>query len=185
MSEEEGRTLTNNERAQLARESRPKKQENITPNEILAQQRAQLSSEEFESLRRLVEGNSKPRKVLKTISAAEAVHYARDHLFERHSVVSDYLLLREALVYARGSVEIKALEIELSMCPDLLSVGSQLTTRGTLRSEQRMIALVNQGMGKFRPLNAAFKPSAKLKEEQRLALGLFTMPQRHITTCST
>jgi conjugative relaxase-like TrwC/TraI family protein len=183
-----GLPLNNDERAVLARRTRPKKNDAITPEEVIAYQRSQLSAGELDLLRRLMDPRSEtasegagetagayklgerepePYSVAPKITASAAIRYARDHLFERHSVVSDYVMLREALRYARGGVEWDELKSELDSCPGLISVDNLFTTEDALKAEQRMIELVNRGTGRFRPLNPSFNLQVALNPEQR------------------
>ena len=56
-------------------------------------------------------------------------------------------LLREALQFARGEVDLPALEAERRRRTEFIAVDGTLTSKEALRKEQRMIALVNQGLG--------------------------------------
>lgn len=104
--------------------------------------------------------------------AAAAVEYAKEHLFERNSVVPLHRFLREALVYGRGAVGLQELEQVLAKRTDFIQVESCLTTRETLIQEQRLLSLVNQGIGRHRPLNPTFRGGENLTHEQSLALRL-------------
>ena len=172
VAEKLGKPLSNNARSTLAHTSREKKNTSLSPEEVLAYQRSQLSEQEFDALRRLMTAKVAPLGSAQRISAAEAIDYAREHLFERDSVVPRHELLRVALAYARGSVVLPDLETELSKRPEFIAVDHLLTTRETLQQEQRLISLVNQGMSKFAPLYSAFSGDPNLTEEQRLALGM-------------
>ncbi len=180
-----GQPLSNNARATLAHTSREAKDKTIEAEEVLAAQRSQLSEEELAELRRLLSPSPKPPPLQaspdQVVSASEAIEFARDHLFERRSVVEEHQLLKSALAYARGTLTLDQLSAELARRPEFLSVDDQLTTRQTLRAEQRLIRLVNQGVGQCRPLNAAFKAPAPFSSEQRAALGLIlSAPDRVI-----
>jgi len=178
-----GQPLSNNARATLAHTSREAKDKTLEAEEVLAAQRSQLSEEELAALRRLLSPKQPPPQARPdpVVSAAEAIEFARDHLFERRSVVEEYQLLKSALAYARGTLTLDELSAELARRPEFLAVDDQLTTRQTLRAEQRLIRLVNQGVGQCRPLNAAFKASAPFSSEQQAALGLIlSAPDRVI-----
>ena len=83
------------------------------------------------------------------------LQHAKEHLFERRSVVYDHELLTEALRYGRGQVDLGqlrgALEIEKSQ-GTVIHAGNRLATHESLDREQRMVAMVNQW---HRPIRAA------------------------------
>jgi conjugative relaxase-like TrwC/TraI family protein len=163
--------LTNAGRATLAHTTRQWKDTSIDPAQVLAYQRSQLSDSEFAELKRLVRlGPGPQERPAETISARQAIDYAKEHMFERHSVVHYTELLREALAFSRGRIEKGALEGELARRTDFLAVNELLTTRETLEQEQRMISFTNQGIDRFRPFNARFSPHRDLSDEQRQAV---------------
>ena len=85
----------------------------------------------------------------------ESLSYAREHLFERSSVVRDYELMAEALRYGRGQIDMGplrgALEVEQAQ-GGLIRAGNNLATRESLERERRMIAVVDRGIGRFERL---------------------------------
>ncbi len=105
-------------------------------------------------------------------AAIAAIDHAREHLFERYSVVAVHEVLREGLAFARGQTGLTELEAELDRRTEFIKVGQSLTTKETLLQEQQMVAAVNQGAGRCRPLNATFAGDVGLTDEQRLALQL-------------
>ncbi len=115
-----GRKPTDNEVAVLVRESRADKLREIATEQVRQQQQARLSPEESQALDRLrgtsLEQNRSGSYELSP--AADSLQHAKDHLFERRSVVYDHELLTEALRYDRGGVDLGqlrgALEIEKS-----------------------------------------------------------------------
>jgi conjugative relaxase-like TrwC/TraI family protein len=176
LSAELGQSLSNNARATLAHSSRQRKDSSLSAAEVQAHQRAQLSAEEFATLRRLLAGSpptvTPAPAAAPVVSAAEAIDYAREHLFERRSVVARHELLATALSYTRYTTPLEVLESELASRPEFIMVDNLLTTEAALRQEQRMVALVNQGMGKCGALNPTFVGDRELTDEQRLALKL-------------
>ena len=99
--------------------------------------------------------------------AQEAVAFARDHVFERASVVREHELLTVALGYSRGQLTLEEVRSAVGPETDLIRLDEMLTTGQTLQEEKRMIALVNAGVGQYPPLNPAFRAAATLSEEQR------------------
>lgn len=172
LTQELGRPLSNNARATLAHTSRERKNHQVAPEEIQRRQLAQLSPEELAVLRQAIPGPSAPpvRPAAPEVSPEAALDYARDHLFERRSVVDRTDLLAAAARFARGSLPMEELERALAQRPEFIEVDGALTTQSMLDQESRMIALVNRGVGREAPLNPGFKSAAHLSSEQRAAV---------------
>jgi conjugative relaxase-like TrwC/TraI family protein len=172
-----GRKPTDNEVAVLVRESRADKLTEIATEQVRQQQQARLSPEESHSLDRLcctsLEQGRNSRHELST--AAASLQHAKDHLFERRSVVYDHELLTEALRYGRGQVDLSqlrgALEIEKSQGA-VIHAGDRLATHGSFDREQCMIAMVNRGIEQYGRLGGTheFHPSEGLRDEQKRAV---------------
>lgn len=173
---EHGRKPTNNEVAVLVRESRADKLAEIATDKVREQQQARLAPEEKHTLQHLraesLERN--PRFLQESFQVSESLQYAKEHLFERNSVVRDHELMTEALRHGRGQIDPGqlrgALELEQSQ-GSLIRAGNNLATRDSLEREQRMIATVDRGIGRFERLGGerAFHPSERLREEQQRA----------------
>jgi conjugative relaxase-like TrwC/TraI family protein len=105
---EHGRKPTNNEVAVLVRASRADKLTEIATEQVRNQQRARLTPAEqhgLEHLRR--DSQEQTQEARHEMSpASDSLQHAKDHLFERRSVVYDHELLTEALGYGRGQVEL-------------------------------------------------------------------------------
>jgi len=173
---EHGRKPTDNEVAVLVRESRADKLAEIATGKVREQQQARLAPEEKHTLQHLraesLERN--PRILRESSQASESLQYAKEHLFERNSVVRDHELMTEALRHGRGQIDPGqlrgALELEQSQ-GSLIRAGDNLATRESLEREQRMIATVDRGIGRFERLGGEreFHPSKRLREEQQRA----------------
>ena len=173
---EHGRKPTDNEVAVLVRESRADKLAEIATDKVREQQQARLAPEEKHTLQHLraesLERN--PRILRESSQASESLQYAKEHLFERNSVVRDHELMTEALRHGRGQIDPGqlrgALELEQSQ-GSLIRAGDNLATRESLEREQRMIATVDRGIGRFERLGGEreFHPSKRLREEQQRA----------------
>jgi conjugative relaxase-like TrwC/TraI family protein len=105
---ERGRNPTGKEVAILLRETRADKLKVITTEELRQQQQARLSSEERQSLEdlrhgSLERGRSQPPELTR---ASDSLQHAKDHLFERRSLVQEHELLTEALRYRRGAIDL-------------------------------------------------------------------------------
>ena len=172
--EQHGRKPTDNEVAVLVRESRADKLTEIATEQVRQQQQARLSPEESHSLDRLRSPTlEQSRNTGQEISpAADSLQHAKDHLFERRSVVYDHELLTEALRYGRGRVDLRqlrgALEIEKSQ-GTVIHAGDRLATHESLDREQRMVAMVNHGIDRYARLGGTheFDPSECLHDEQK------------------
>jgi conjugative relaxase-like TrwC/TraI family protein len=175
--EQHGRKPTDNEVAVLVRESRADKLTEIATDQVRQQQQARLSPEESQGLDRLrgaslEQSHGGPHE---PSPAANSLQHAKDHLFERRSVVCDHELLTEALRYGRGRVDLGqlrgALEIEKSH-GTVIHAGDRLATHESLDREQRMVAMVNRGIEQYARLGGTheFRPAEHLRDEQKRAV---------------
>ena len=175
--EQHGRKPTDNEVAVLVRESRADKLTEIATEQVRQQQQARLSPEESQGLDRLrgaslEQSHGSPHELS---LAVDSLQHAKDHVFERRSVVYDHELLTEALRYGRGRVDLGqlrgALEIEKSQTT-VIYAGDRLATHESLDREQRMVAMVNHGIDQYARLGGTheFQPSERLRDEQRRAV---------------
>jgi len=174
---QKGRRPTDNEVAVLVRETRADKLAEISTERVRQQQQARLSPEEQRSLERLQHNSLEHRQnVPDEISRTQdSLQYAKEHLFERRSVVHDYELLTEALQHGRGQVDMGqlrgVLQVEQSQ-GELIHAGNRLATRESLDREQRMVALVNKNIGQYPQLGGThvFHPDEHLRDEQKRAV---------------
>ena len=174
---EHGRKPTNNEVAILVRESRAEKLAEIATEKVREQQQARLAPKEKSLLQDLSAQSLEQRtnNLQTSCQASESLQYAKEHLFERNSVVCDHELLAEALRHGRGRLDPGqlrgALDLEQSQ-GSIIRAGSNLATRESLDRERSMIEVVNRGIGRFERLggNGNFRPSERLREEQRRAV---------------
>lgn len=172
-TKEQGRKPTDNEVAVLVRESRADKLAEISTEQVRQQQRERLSPEESNRLDRLRSSTlDQSRNVLHELSpAVVSLQHAKDHLFERRSVIYDHELLTEALRYGRGHVDLGqlrgALEIEKSQ-GIVIHAGNRLTTHESLDREQRMIAMIDHRIGGYGRLGGTneYHPGENLRDEQ-------------------
>jgi conjugative relaxase-like TrwC/TraI family protein len=175
--EQHGRKPTDNEVAVLIRESRADKLTEIATEQVRQQQQARLSPEESHTLDRLHGASlEQSRSGSHELSpAADSLQHAKDHLFERRSVVYDHELLTEALRYGRGRVDLGqlrgALEIEKSQGA-VIHAGDRLATHESLDREQRMVAMVNHGIERYGRLGGTneFRPAEHSRDEQKRAV---------------
>jgi conjugative relaxase-like TrwC/TraI family protein len=108
-----------------------------------------------------------------------AIDFARDHVFERRSVVQRTDLLAVALKHGRGLVSLAQLETELASRTELVIRDDLLATKTGLAEERRILELVNQGVEQCRPLRASHRSRKQLSDEQNTALTtLLESPDR-------
>ncbi len=176
-TQEHGRKPTDNEVAVLVRETRADKLAEITTEQVRQQQQSRLSPEEAHSLEHLRNSSlERSRDVSREVfPPADSLQHAKDHLFERRSVVNDHELLTEALRHGRGHVDLGELRGTLTAEQSqgtLIHAGGRLATRESLDREQRIVATVSQGMDRYGRLGGEpeFHPVEHLREEQKLAV---------------
>ena len=174
---ENGRKPTNNEVAVLVRESRTDKLTEISTERLRKLQQARLFPEEGRVLKILHKKSLKrPRHIpLEPFQEAESLQHAKEHLFERSSVVREHELMTEALRHGRGKIDRRqlrgVLELEQSQ-GSLIRGGNNLATHESLEREQRMVATVDGGIGRYERLGGKreFSPSEQLRNEQQRAV---------------
>jgi conjugative relaxase-like TrwC/TraI family protein len=174
---EHGRKPTDNEVAILVRETRADKLAEIATEKVREQQQARLAPNERHTLHHLhADSLERSHGVLhEHLRAAESLQYAKEHLFERNSVVRDHELMAEALRYGRGQIDPGqlrgALELEQAR-GGLLRAGNNIAMSESLERERHMIASVDRGMGHYGRLRGEneFKPSERLRGEQQAAV---------------
>ncbi|HYK92069.1 MAG TPA: MobF family relaxase [Acidobacteriota bacterium] len=160
---EKGRTPTTNEIHVITRETRNVKLKEITTPEVRALQRSQLLSSELTTLegikqRALAGGIEKPWMG----SAWRALMRARDHIYERQSVVRGHQLLAEALNHRLGFLDLTTLKryvtsassgiVRLARHTHNPLLSCQWTSRRGLHLERWALDFVNQTQNSCMPL---------------------------------
>ncbi len=165
-----GRELTFLGKAAIAQSTRDPKEPKFTPEELRYYQLTQMPLHVQTQLRTLMANATKTQApAIENQIADQALAYARDHLFERHSTVEETRLLQEALTFARGSVTDARMREALARAPEYIRVGTKLTTKETLRLEREMIAWVNSQMDLYRPFLKETTAPEALNEGQKQA----------------
>jgi conjugative relaxase-like TrwC/TraI family protein len=155
----------------LAALTRERKRKDFEKSELRELWDKRISAEErsaIQNVRNVVADTPK-------ISEMKAMDFAIQHCYERASIVTDKELLRHALRFGVGDVDVEQIKRQL-MRDDLIKEnmdGRQwLTTRDVLAEEKRLIDFVQDGKGKFKPFGSAkyqFQ-NPKLSDEQRNAV---------------
>lgn len=170
-----GRLPSNNEIARLVRDTRPEKLTEISTAEVKAAQLIRMSAEEAQILKDLRRLASERGSASEQATATPSLVHAREHLFERVSVVKDYELQTEALRHGRGRVglpELKAALLAEIATGSMLSARGEVATKQSLERERQMVATINEGVDKYQPLGRArdFAVSDRLRPEQKTAV---------------
>jgi conjugative relaxase-like TrwC/TraI family protein len=156
----------------LAALTRERKQKQFTKPELRERWNARVSAEERASIQ-----NNLRNEVFNTakISEMKAMDFAMQHCYERASIVTDKELLRHALRFGMGDVDVVKTKRQLlrdELIKENLDGRQWLTTKDVLAEEKRLIDFVTDGKGKFKPFGSGkyqFQ-NQKLSDEQRNAV---------------
>ncbi len=130
---ERGREPSAAEIAALTKETRSFKLKEITTPEVLARQRAQLNREELRSLEETHHrALARQSEELQMQSPEKVLASARQHLFERRSVLASHQILAEALNQGLGALDRARLAAHLrDSRSGLVSLGTRPPDPGT------------------------------------------------------
>jgi conjugative relaxase-like TrwC/TraI family protein len=156
----------NDIREHLAHRLRSRKMSDLAPDRLRALWQSQVTPADKPSLR--VPSISQERLA---ITAAEAVSWAEEHLFERRSVVREHELWRHALEFARGStLTLADLKRETATRDYIREANGKLARKDVLEREWRIVQTAKHGAGRFAPLVAGAPRSVQqLAEDQQRA----------------
>jgi conjugative relaxase-like TrwC/TraI family protein len=159
-------------RAQLAVETRAKKHKDLSQAELRTLWDSQLNEGERAALGQLP--NRSEKAAGDPVNVNEAVQWAEDHLFDRHSVALECQLWQHALERGRGeNFSVDELKKFTRQRPYVRNLGrpAEVTLREVLLRELEIVQTVKVGAGNCRPLvEHSVTTDPKLEEEQRLAL---------------
>jgi conjugative relaxase-like TrwC/TraI family protein len=167
--DENRREPTKREIARLVRETREKKLPHVSTQEVLAQQRKRLTPGEWRQIKDATHGLSSGPP-MRRISEARALSFALEDGLERASTVKETELLKNALEYARGDMELTALKTEIERrlaTQELYRFGDRITTRDMLLAEERICSWVRDGKGMHEVFGRPLSLPAHFAEEQR------------------
>jgi len=161
------------QKAELAAETREKKNVTMTWEELRQEWNSRLTDSEREALARTYRRELPPG--LPGRAEKEAVDFALAHCFVRDAVVSERSLLTEALKHGIGSVTVEEVKRELaerSLVRGEKEGRAVATTPEVLAEEQRVVAFARKGRGRYRPLGEADRPLSRdwLNASQRAAV---------------
>lgn len=155
--------------AAIARTSRKPKDEAVSVESMRKAWLAELTDDQKQVLGKLKADARKPVKH-RRVSAEDAIAWAKDHCFERKSVVKADELAKQAIKYARGDNSIADLQQAIASrvaSKDLIAKDGKLTTTQSLRDEEELLDTAKKGVGKCSAFSTSFVPHAKLSDGQR------------------
>jgi len=156
----------------LAALTRERKQKQFTKLELRELWNARVSAEERASIQKNLRNETSQAP---TISEMKAMDFAMQHCYERASIVTDKELLRHALRFGMGDVDVAQTKRQLlrdELIKENVDGRQWLTTKDVLAEEKRLIDFVADGKGKFKPFGSGkyqFQ-NPKLSDEQRNAV---------------
>ena len=161
-------------RENLATAERARKQKDLKRDELRILWDAQLTSEERRALGTLQRQSAPRPSDVSRMSLREAVEWAEEHLFDRHSVVPECQVWQEALGRARGGdfplSELKGLTDRQGYIRDKARPG-EVTMRDVLLREWEIVHIAKDGAGERSPLvEGTIRVNSKLDDDQRIAL---------------
>ena len=158
----------------LAEARRARKIENLRQEDLQRLWRGQLTESEWTALGQTRNPHGVTEQTQASAQLEEAVKWAEEHLFDRHSVVLECNLWQEALSRARGQdfsvADLKQFTRERDYIRDR-SRPLELTLREVLLREWEIVQVVREGAGNSHPLVREPSPAnLALDQEQRRAL---------------
>jgi thymidine kinase len=140
-----GRELSHDEIALLVREHRPKKQYELSADEVRRHQEAQMSSEELQQLRSLRRDPPKEPPARESIDAVLARTAA--HVFERRTVVPLPTFTAEVIRESYGDHPLADIKAAVSREQNgLLHAQGNVSTQAALDAERDLVTRVDAGV---------------------------------------
>lgn len=134
------------------------------------QEEAGIRLEEVRHVIGQADGRLKPRL---RISAQDCIRHAEEHLFERCSVADRRVILREALIFGRGQVEVEELQQAVNdriQAGSWMQKGEWITSQEMLRMEEEFTCWAVFSRGKCGRLGDASAMDSNLSQEQARAV---------------
>jgi conjugative relaxase-like TrwC/TraI family protein len=132
---------------------------------------------------RQIIADAKPAGELPGITASRALTLGEEHIFERHSVVDERILLRDALIAGRGDVKLDQLRGALAsrlQSGELIQTGRMIANREMLATEKSVVGWVAQGKGSFPPMGKFTAQDSLSPEQNRAAEKLLASQDRAV-----
>ena len=156
----------------LAALTRERKQKHLSKAELRELWNERISADERAAIQNSM-NHSHP--VAERVSEMKAMDFAVRHCYERASIVTDKELLRHALRYGVGDVNVEQTKSQLlrdEFIQESADSHQWFTTNQVLTEETRLIEFVQDGKGKFKPFRSGSYQfqSQMLSHEQRDAV---------------
>jgi|SRR5882724_1164320 len=159
-------------RANIAHKERARKIKDVGIAKLQSIWNKQLSWGEWWQVNRLDKGQSP--EISSRMTAADAIEWAENHLFERRSVVHLHELWRHALEHVRGqNISIADIQSESRQRDYIRNTkfSAQITTREVLEREAKIVTPAQHRMNEYKPLAPKHRVSTvTLDDEQRKAV---------------
>jgi conjugative relaxase-like TrwC/TraI family protein len=183
---EKGRPPTTREIHVITRETRNIKLNEINTPEVRARQRSQLSSAELTELDGIKQrALANTNEIASMGSTWKALMRARDHIYERHSVVRGHQLFAETLNQRLGYLDLSAIKRYITSASNGLVrlarhvrnelLSCQWTSREALNLERWSLAFVNQTQDSCMPLGKTEGVAFDFKSEEQKDVVLETL----------
>lgn len=104
-----------------------------------------------------------------TVTVAESLHHAEEHVFERSSVVDERVILRETLAFGRGHVsldKVRAAVEEKIQSGEWIREGDRITSKDMLRMEREYTTWAMLGRGTCGSMGDDSQVNSNLSKEQ-------------------
>jgi conjugative relaxase-like TrwC/TraI family protein len=145
----------------------------VEPEELRRQWR-EASGAHLDVIQSVIHHANGQRRTLEEITVGKALDLAQAHVFERHSVIDERALLREALIYGRADIPLVELrnEIEARIAKgDLIRKGQQIVSREMLAMEREYLNWVLTYKRRHSDLGKVSNLDSELTKEQREAVA--------------
>ena len=147
----------------LAALTRERKQKDISKPELRELWDKRISADERAAIQNSLRNRASDAP---KISEMKAMDFAMQHCYERASIVTDKELLRHALRFGVGDVDVEQIKRQLlrdEFIKENVDGRQWLTTKDVLAEEKRLIDFVQDGKGKFKPFGVGQIPVSKSK----------------------
>ena len=186
--QEKGREPTSAEIAFITRETRNVKMKEISTPEVLAYQRSQLSAQELRDLEAIKEHALSWQSEISMGSDRNALAAARDHLFERQSVVPGHAVLAEGLNQRLGYVTLDGLRrnllseysgiVKLKEHRRNPTLSAEFSSRTNLKAERWSVSFIDRTQGHFAALGKTDGVAFDFKSDEQRQVVLETLANR-------
>lgn len=188
LRKDKGREPTSAEIAFITRETRNVKMKEISTPEVLVYQCSQLSAQEVCDLGAVKHRAFSWQSEISMGSDRDALAAARDHLFERHSVVPGHAVLAEGLNQRLGYLTLDGLHhnllseysgiVQLKDHQHNQTLSAEFSSRSNLKAESWSVNFVNRTQGHCDPLGKVAGVDFAFRSDEQRKVVLETLANR-------